>query len=1094
MTTAGRNQLLGLSLFIVSLGALAGLLFFRQNWFEGRDAERARLLTIKGELKTAEEERDKVVKNAATSATQRQAARDVFKGKQKDLEDRVAAIENQLPPEDAKEKKKEKPKGFAERLERIETRLMKSSPPWGWLGWPAGLLPVICFLLAINFATEHGKRFVTTMAVALTAAGLFYFRDPIMGIDLKGGAELRYKMDTSAIDREIEELEGWLDALRAGGSPADGIKRDLNGRIGGLEKKLETARGDVSKGVVEDEIKKLRSVLNPKDNFKALADMVEVERRRRESSVNMAVNVIRRRIDAAGIRQVNVRPVDGGSGLLAQLPTRDIPHDPSRGDDYRRRMQRAQLRADLDEVRQLIETPGRLGLHHVDACGRYQHDAERWKQAKEKWNQQKYDADGKPQKVLPGFVMVRYSYEDRRKRKDESELLLLREKPVVTGEDLSRALVGRGDEGVEVQVWLKGPGGEKMEWFTNPGNKEYKIKHGTDRLAVVLDGDCKTAPTVQTGLGSFFRITGGFTVSEAERISRVLNAGSLTYSPKLLSESQVGPGLGRDSIRAGTRASLIGAALVVLFMGIYYLGAGLIADFALMLNIAIILGAMNALGGTFTLPGIAGIALTIGMAVDANVLIFERVREEKLRGKPLKLAVKAGHDRALVTILDSNVTTLITAFILYGFGTGAVKGFAVTLSLGIIASLFTALYVTRALLEFVVDREWAKELKMCRVVGDTKVPFMKLRPAMFVFSGLLVAGSIALFATTREKWGLDFTGGLEIQAKFAERQTAEEVRGKCEKARETMQAAANQTATALGKPGVEIPAFSVQSFNPYIDGTSREFKISCQLSDDMLELVEGRAGSKPAAGGGRAESAAPAAPAVTGGGKAARRDVKDFFREAFTEEAMDKDDPFPMQSRIGKRVAGELLQKAVMALALSVIFIFIYIVVRFDFVVGFGLGAAAALVHDAAISLGALLVANQLGMAGARIDLVIIAALLTIIGYSLNDTIVVFDRIRENRAAQRSLGLRELVDISVNQTLGRTVLTSVTTLMAVVSILVLGGSTLRPFALVFTVGVVVVTYSSVFVASAVAVSWENWREKRREAAKKKLRSQPQGAR
>ncbi len=1091
MTTAGRNQFLGVLLFVVSLGALAGLLFFRQNWYEGRDNDRAQLLTIKGELKTAEDERDAIVNKLTTPADQKRAALDAFKKKQKSLDQRAATIEEQLPPDDAKEA----PKNFAERLERADVRLMKTSPPWGWLGWPAGLLPLICFLLAVNLATEHGKRFVITLAVAVTALGLFYFRDPIKGIDLSGGAELRYKMDTGAIDKEIEKLGVWLQDLRAGGSAADRVKGELNPRIAELQEKLETARGDVSKGVLKEEIAKLKTVLDPKENFKALADLLDVEKRRRESSVSMAVNVIRRRIDAAGIRQVNVRATDGGTGLLAQLPTRDIPHDPNKGDEYRRRMQRAQLRADLDQVRHLIETPGKLGLHHVDACASYQHDAERWKQAQSKFNEKKYEADGVPQEVAPGFVMVKYESVDRRKKTARSERLLLRKKAVVTGDDLARALVGRGEEGIEVQVWLKGPGGEKMAWFTNPGNNEFKIKHERDRLAVVLDGQCKTAPTVQTSLGSFFRITGGFTIVEGDRISRVLNAGSLTYSPKLLSENQVGPGLGQDSIDAGTRASLIGAALVVLFMGIYYLGAGLIADFALMLNIAIILGAMNALGGTFTLPGIAGIALTIGMAVDANVLIFERVREEKLRGKPLKLAVKAGHDRALVTILDANITTLITAFILYGFGTGAVKGFAVTLSLGILASLFTSLFVTRGLLEFVVDRQWAKELKMCRVVGDTKISFMKLRPAMFAISGLLVAGSIALFATTAEKWGLDFTGGLEVQVKFAEKQKAADVRVKCEDARKNMQAAANETAAALGQTTkVKIPAFSVQSFNPDLDGTSHEFKVSCQLSDEMLELIEGK-GARPtaAAEGGKAESAAPIGTGGAANG-AVRRDVKDFFRTAFTKKALDADDPFPMQSRIGKRVAGELLQKAIMALALSVIFIFIYIVVRFDFVVGFGLGAAVALVHDAAISLGALLIANQMGMAGARIDLVIIAALLTIIGYSLNDTIVVFDRIRENRAAQRSLGLRELVDLSVNQTLGRTVLTSVTTLLAVLSILILGGSTLRPFALVFTVGVVVGTYSSVFVAAAVAVSWENWREKRREAAKKKMRSQPQGAR
>jgi protein-export membrane protein SecD/preprotein translocase SecF subunit len=1101
MTTAGRNQLLGVALFVVSLAALGGLLFYRQHCHRQQDELQAQLLTLEGDLKTAREKRDETVKNVGSLPDAKQTAKDTFKAAEKAILLRLADIESGL----AGEKPKEVGKISEERLKKTGKRLEAVTPPWGWLGWPLGILPVLAFLVAHNLATEHGKRFVVTLAVAVTAVGLFYFKDPIMGIDLSGGAELRYRMETADVDEEIAQLEGYLTDLRAGGSAARAVKDEVGGEIAELQKKLATVRGKVSKDVLKEKIARLEAILEPKDDHKSLADMLAVDKRRRDTSVSMAIKVIRRRIDGAGIKQVTVRAVDGGRGLLAQLPTRNIPFDPEKGEDYQQKRQRAELSAALSEVRRMIETPGKLGLHDVDACedegptrpGQtprgYKRDAERWKQARLAWDESKYDPDNPaPQEVLPGYLMVRYVSEGRR-GKSSKELLLLRKEPVVTGDDLARALASRGEEGLEVQVWLKGLGGEKMARFTKASN----IKHGRDRLAVMLDGDVRTAPTIQTQLSSFFRITGRFTKAEVDRITRVLNAGSLTYAPKLLSENQVGPGLGQDSIDAGTRASLIGGALVILFMGIYYLGAGLVANFALVLNIAIILGAMNALGGTFTLPGIAGIALTLGMAVDANVLIFERIREEKLRGKPLKLAVKAGHERALVTIVDANVTTLITAFILYAFGTGAVKGFAVTLALGIGASLFTALFVTRGFLTFLVDREWVKELKMCRVVGDTKIPFMKLRPVMFAISALLVAGAIALFTITsgKDKYGLDFTGGIELQVKFKDKQKASVVREKAELARQAIERAAN----AVAKEGttVKVPVFSVQSFNPDIDGTSRDFKIFCQLDDELLKLVKSQVVT-PVVGeekGAKAESSSPETKVAGKETKGSEgKDVKEYFRSAFGVDELDKERPFPKYALIGQSVAGELLRDAIMALGLSVIFIFIYIMLRFDFVVGFGLGAAAALVHDAAIALGALLVANHFGMAGARIDLVIIAALLTIIGYSLNDTIVVFDRIRENRAAQRSLGLRALVDLSVNQTLSRTLLTSVTTLLAVVSILILGGGALRPFALVFTVGVVVGTYSSVFVAAAVAVTWENWREQRREAAKKKLRSAPQGAR
>ncbi|MHC4914222.1 MAG: protein translocase subunit SecD [Planctomycetota bacterium] len=1068
MSTVGRNQLLGFALFVVTAGALTGLLFYRKNCHEIQERIGAQVAAKEGELKAADAKYRADVRDVMVDSDRHQQATAAFGATKKKLDGEIAALKTQK--EDA-------------------------APKLPWLGWPLGILPVLAFLVAVNLTTEHGKKFVITLAVAGTALGIFYFRDPSMGIDLAGGAELRYRMQTDVLDARIKQHQIWLDDLLAGGAAAENVKKEVKGRIAGLEKQLADATG-VSKEIIAGQIAELKEVLDPEKEYASLADMIAMDTQVRDQSVTMAVTVIRKRIDAAGLRQITVRSTDNGRGLLVQIPTQAVAADPNMKEDERRERERAALAAALAEVKKYVSTPGLLGLHHVDACNAYQHDRERWEKAQRLWTKKP-----EPQEVLPGYWMVKYAYEEKKKKK--SEPLLLRRKPVVTGDYLSRALVGRGEEGLEVQVWLKPAGGEKMERFTDENNTVYSIKHDQDRLAVVLDSVVKTAPVVKTRLGSFFRITGRFTHAEADGICRVLNAGSLKYTPKLLSENQVGPGLGQDSIDAGTRASLIGAGLVILFMALYYLGAGLIADFALVLNLAIILGAMNALGGTFTLPGIAGIALTIGMAVDANVLIFERIREEKLRGKPLKLAVKTGHDRALVTILDANITTLITAFILYGFGTGAVKGFAVTLSLGIMASLFTALFVTRGFLEFAVDKGWAKELKMLRLVGETKIPFMKLRPVLGTFSALLVIGALVLVVPTAcnlmgvfrglgsraDRYvGLDFSGGMEVQVKFREgnSKAAADVREMAEKARQAMQEAADATAAGAEMTPVAVPAFSVQSFNPSLDGTSREFKIFCQLSDEMMDLIEGRTpgGAQP---GAAAETGAPLAAAGS-------RTVTGFFEEAFGKEQLDPKEPFPGVSRIGRRVAGELARKALGALVFSVIFIFFYIVIRFDFVVGFGLGAAAALVHDAVIAMGALLLANHLGMAGARIDLVIIAAVLTIIGYSLNDTIVVFDRIRENRAAQRSLSLRDLVDMSVNQTLSRTLLTSVTTLLAVVSILVLGGGTLRPFALVFTVGVVVGTYSSVFVASAVAVAWESWRDKRKEAAKKRLRSAPQGAR
>ncbi len=1078
MTTVGRNQFLGLVFFLAAVTALGGLLFYRQQCHQRQKEIAAERLAIEAKKDAAGKTRDETLNEVTSSKEAKDGAKSTYK--------------------EAAEK-------FDAQIKEKTAAETAAGPKWSWLGWLLGILPIIAFMVAVNFATAHGKKFVVTLAVALAAGGMWYFRGITKGIDLSGGAELRYRMQTGEIDKKISELRKRYRTIVAGGAAAEELKTRINEEIAGLEKQKKDARDDATRTVLKARIDDLKQQLDAEE----LAELIKSESGRKQQSVAMAVDTIRRRIDGAGLKQVTVRSIEGGQ-MLVQVPIRQVAAEPGKSDEYLRQRQMVQLQADVDELQELIETPGVLGLHHVFAVENgYTHD--------------KLISEPifRGEKV-PGFTLKKYEHVPRKKEKEKetkSERLVLRTKPVVSGAELDKAQVSRGERGdLEITVILSVAGGQKMREFTDPKNKTFEIEHDKDRLAIVMDGEVKSAPTIQSTLGVRFRITGRFKRVEADRICRVLNAGSLSYKPKQMSLSLVGPGLGQDSIDAGTRAALIGAALVVLFMGIYYLGAGLIADLALCLNLVLILGAMSALGGTMTLPGIAGIVLTVGMAVDANVLIFERIREEKLRGKPLKLAVKSGHDRALVTIMDANITTLITAFILYGFGTGPVKGFAVTLSLGIMASLFTALFVTRGFLEFVVAKGWARELKMMRLVGETKLSFMKLRPAMFVFSVLLVAGAVALFATTPDKYGLDFTGGIEVQVRFAEKQSAKDVRQLAEKARGVMQKVANEEAEVRGVTPIKVPAFSVQSFNPDLAGNSKDFKIFCQLSDELLELIEEKTRKKPdakkpdakkpgvekpgveKAGVGKAVAkkagaATESGPPVAAGSDVERPDhvrkvdVRRHFETAFAGKV-----DIPMISRIGKKVAGELLRDAIMALAISVIFIFIYIVVRFDFAVGFGLGAAVALIHDAAIALGALLLANQMGLAGARIDLVIIAALLTIIGYSLNDTIVVFDRIRENRAAHRSLSLRELVDLSVNQTLSRTVLTSVTTLVAVLSILILGGGALRPFALVFTAGVLVGTYSSVFVASAVAVTWENWRDKRREKAKKKARTAMQGAR
>ena len=1105
MITTGNKQLIGMAVFFAAVAALGGLLFKRREVQISQQPVEARIVALQARVKTVTEPATRL-----RLETERQETKD---GKV------IAKIDAELKAIKEDSQRVVELQGELKGAQAEQEALM---PRWvRWLIWPLGLLPVLAFFVAMGLVTENGKRFLVTAAAALVAGGFFYFRGISKGIDLSGGAELRYRLDTSEIDRHIDDLKKRKDAIA---TPA-GLE-ELKAEITRKEKELKDAPSEVSKAKLGQELDELRKQQTVEGLDALLKDLGAY----RQQSMKQAVDVIRRRVDAAGIREVSVQSGESGR-LIAQVPIKNILLSESDVaghlreqagaakwdalpkaerdrdlEEEKRRLRLEQLQLDVDQLQRLIETPGMLTFNDVDACNGYQRYAERWKEVLA-WDQKIQDLR-KGQAAAPteaerkelqakvealqakppaaGFVLKELESTDYEGRK-RHEQLLLREKPITTGAHLTRALVTTSQDGVgqEVLVYLDAAGAAAMSRYTDENNTEFGVKHKETRMAILLDGVVQSAPVIESQLSSPFRITGRFSQEEADRLAQVLNAGSLAFKPARESVQVVGPGLGEDSITAGVRASLVGSVLVVLFMFVYYLAGGLAANLALFLNILMILGAMALLGGTMTLPGIAGIALTVGMAVDANVLILERVREEKARGKPLKLALKAGQERALVTILDSNFTTLIIAFFLYLFGTGPVKGFAVTLTLGLLTNLFTALYVARAVMEYMLGRGWLTEMKMLKIVGVPKVSFMKAAPAMGVISALLVAGALYLFFDTKDKYGLDFTGGLEVQVRLAEKANTAQVREAADKVKDDMEGAlgsameqARAKAVQEGLkfkeaewPTAKIGEFSVQAYEPDASGRSEQFRVSCQLGDVQQRVLEGKQPTEVGAGS---------------------QDVTRFFRAQFDSSGLklDAKDPFPMTSKIGSRAAGELRDKAVLAFFFSLAAMFIYIVLRFDFMVGFGLGAVISLFHDAAVAVGVLMVANRMGMAGAQVDLTIVAAVLTIIGFSINDTIVIFDRIRENRPAMRSMSLREVVDISVNQTLSRTILTSATVFVAVLCLLLLGGGTLRPFALVFTAGVIVGTYSSVFVATSVGVAYENWRDRRREALRQKLRTAP----
>ena len=521
------------------------------------------------------------------------------------------------------------------------------------------------------------------------------------------------------------------------------------------------------------------------------------------------------------------------------------------------------------------------------------------------------------------------------------------------------------------------------------------------RLAIVLDGRVHSAPRINERIPSGrASITGRFTVEEAGDLAIVLRAGTLPAPIYIEEERTIGPLLGRDSINSGIRASIIGLILIFVFIVVYYLFAGIISSFAMLLNFVIILGTLGWIHTTLTLPGIAGMILTIGMAVDANVLIYERMREEMATGKHMRSVISFGYDKAYNAILDSNITTLIAAALLFQFGTGPIKGFGVTLSIGLMASMFTGIFVTRIIFEILSSNKNFTKIPMLKLFPKTNIDFIGKRWMAYTLSIIVLGVGLGTFLMRGEKmYGIDFTGGQIQEYSFTRAVSAEDVRK-------------------------SIDAIGIK------DATIQQFSNKNQV------LVKTAA------------------------------DEADKIGEAFKASFKDNPSELLRVEKVGPSVGKHLKRKSLMALIWSLAGILIYVGIRFKNI-AFASAGVIALFHDVAVGMGAL------AMAGGEMDLNIIAALLTIAGYSINDTIVIYDRIRENLKLYRKASMKEIVNMSLNQTLSRTILTSFMTLLAVVSIFLFGGEVLKPFSFVLLAGMISGVYSTVYIASPLIISWQS---------------------
>ena len=673
--------------------------------------------------------------------------------------------------------------------------------------------------------------------------------------------------------------------------------------------------------------------------------------------LDQAVEVIRKRVDYFGGGEPIISPV-GGDRILVQIPGLDT--------------------AKIQEARDQLSRVAKLEFRLVYPD-----------------NGQKLKAIDEGKDVIPPEFRIESYKMQREGEKPVEERLLVKKKADLSGDRVSNAGASYEKDGWVVHLRFDAEGAKQFGNITAAN-----VHH---RFAIVLDGGIQSAPVIQDAIyGGDAQITGRFTEEEARSLASVLQ-NPLQTPVSIEEERSVSPTLGADSIRASILAGLVGLAITVVCVAIYYKIPGLVADLALVINLILLMGALTMFHFVLTLPGIAGIILTIGLSVDANVLIFERLREEMALGKTLKVALNTAYEKAFSSIFDANVTTLITAAILFWKASGPVKGFAIALTLGILASLFTALIVGRNFLGWFVDTGRLKRIPMLHLISAQNINFLgKGFIACMCSLALLLAGAAAFYLRGEKNFGVDFRGGDLI---------------------------------TLSAPGV-------------IDiGQVRHALQQIGLADASIQ--------ESAQGG---KSYITIRTPLNTSDRVEKQIMQAMPKAGFNVEGSE---------RVGALVGGELAKSSLIALGLGILGILIFVTFRFE--LSFAVGAIVALLHDVLMTVGVF------ALLGRELTLTMVGAVLTIAGYSINDTIVVYDRIREGLASGRRGTIEEIMNSSINQTLSRTILTSTVTLIPILCLFFFAGAVLRDFSLAIIIGVVVGTYSSIFIASPIVLWWSRAR-------------------
>ena len=781
-----------------------------------------------------------------------------------------------------------------------------------------------------------------------------------LGLDLQGGAHVLVEAEMEPVfDQRIEVLaQEMRDKLREAGS----IKRsrpvidgyDVTMRITNPEDvaAAREAFGEIPTllqsaaltgvGATDIEITE-----NPDTRAFTLTLTEGARTEITEQTILRSLEVVRRRIDPEGIKEASVTR-QGEDRILIQVPGA----------------------GSAEEIVKILEDPAVLGFHTVN---------------------RDYGQDD----LSRGRVKAGYKVADDAEL--QGQKWAISRLPLISGEDVVDAGPGFDQQTGEPIVTFR---------FNSRAGKAFgnwSLNNVGQLFAIVVDGKVISAPSIREPiLGGSGQISGNFTVESSTILAVQIASGALPAKLVPLETRTVGPELGADSIAAGKIACLIGLLLVIAFMIVVYGKFGVFANIALIVNLALILGILSALGATLTLPGIAGIVLTIGMAVDANVLIFERIREELESGKGAARSIETGYEKALTAIVDANITTLIAALILYAMGSGPVKGFAVTLGIGIVTSVFTAFFVTRLLVVqwFEMKRPKTFKITLLELIRNgTKINFLGGRKIAMIASSIAIILSLGLFAVKGLNYGIDFKGGTMVEGRTVGDADLGAIRGVLE--------------------SLDLGDVQVQGFG--------------SASDVLIRVEDVK------------------------GGEEARKTLVGRIGTAVTE-AIPTFEIRRVES-VGPKVSGELVTAGIMAVLLAIGSVLVYIWLRFEW--QFSVGAVAALAHDVILTIGVF------SLIQLEFNLSIIAAILTIVGYSLNDTVVVFDRVRENLRKYKKMVLEDLLNLSLNETLSRTLMTSITTLLALLALYFLGGAVLQGFTFAMIWGVIVGTYSSVYIASPI---------------------------